>query len=197
MQASKLSADTRFKQRSHLPLTIILLLPLLIISASTMVYMTGVGMPETTKNRGKLVSPPMHIGEHFTALGSANGGSALPGETGRWSLLYQLPDNCLEQCSQLLHFMRQLHVASGKHAAKFDRYLLVSATKEQSLIAERYPRLLQISSNLSLQNLTAPAHSNSIFYLIDPQGFLMMSYDDGHVLKDYITDLKFLFSNSN
>ncbi|CAH0992989.1 hypothetical protein SIN8267_03128 [Sinobacterium norvegicum] len=202
MQTSSSIEDRSTKQSplwaTRLKLSAILALPILMIAASTFVYVTGVGMPTGTKNRGQLVVPAAQISDQLAVI-SGQDESTIPGQGVTWSMLYQEPKNgCKSDCLNSLYFIRQTHKAIGKYAPLLNRYYISREGKLNSDLLKNYPALIQLKA--SEQLMTTLENTNERqkpqYYLVDKQGFLMMTYSQENTLKDYITDLKFLFSNS-
>jgi hypothetical protein len=170
-----------------------------------------------TANRGELIQPPRPLAQaEFTAGPDAT----LPwtGRDRQWSLLVvnSGPD-CGQQCEHNLYLTRQIHMAMGKEAPRIRRLyvadrspaateLAVAALSDQRTLPADFPALLATEhrelyplqvDGVAFQDLF-PEHlaAADTWYLVDPAGWLMMTYDDGDSYKDVISDLKFLLKNS-
>jgi hypothetical protein len=183
---------------TRLKLSAILALPILMIAASTFVYLTGVGMPTGTKNRGVLVAPAQQIADQLSAIDGQED-AVMPGQQTTWSMLYrEPPGGCMQSCLDELYFIRQTHVAIGKYSHLIKRYYLPLDGQLNTELLELYPQMLQLAATDPLNDKLKLVNQaqTPMYYLVDKQGFLMMTYNAENTLKDYITDLKFLFSNS-
>jgi hypothetical protein len=126
---------------------------------------------------------------------------------------------CDEACEKSLYVTRQIQVAMGKHFSRLRRfYIEEEHTGNTELVVSQLsdgrpaPAAGDFSDYLvaehrGLQALTATAAGyNALFeehssdagtwYLADPAGWVMMSYNEQVPYKDVIADLKFLFKNS-
>jgi len=182
---------------TRIKLSMIFLLPIIVIAASSFVYFTGIGMPTTTMNRGQLVIPALSVKETFDSV-EGEASTLTPGTTQRWSLVYPFNDSCDEKCMDDLYFIRQVHIALGKYAGRVDRYTVAQHGVFEQAISDAYPHITQLQTSADIASLLInnTYDKEAKYYLIDQQGFIMMSYNQDNTLKDYLTDLKFLFSNT-
>lgn len=172
-----------------------------------------------TANRGTLVQPPRQMDEQDLRddLGDSAKVSALEA---RWTMVIPATaGRCDESCEKTLYVTRQIHVAMGKNFNRLRRfYISDHAVKDTQLTVETLsddhpaPAAGEFAQYLStehqgLQGLTLsaaayaalfPEHGAdaSTWYLMDPAGWIMMSYNDEVPYKDVIADLKFLLKNS-
>lgn len=170
-----------------------------------------------TANQGELVQPPRQIDEItlFDDLGTPRKYADLEP---RWTLAVpQAGSDCGVDCEHLLYLTRQIHVAMGKDFNRIRRVYLSEAPLNQAGLAldrlsddnpvpdslaelldteHRGTKYLQLSpggfDKLFVEQRAAP----DTWYLIDPAGWVMMSYNDSTHYKDVISDLKFLLKNS-
>jgi hypothetical protein len=99
-----------------------------------------------------------------------------------------------------------MHTALGKQMNGLRRFYLTDenevAPVTASLLAEEYPKLQRFFTSSEqleqlLGNLNDVDYRNGkTYFLVDPMGFVMMSYTDQHGLKDLLSDLKFLLKQS-
>ena len=61
----------------------------------------------------------------------------------------------------------------------------------------RRTRALRLPEGSFVELFPEWQRDNSTWYLIDPRGWIMMSYDSDIPYKDVISDLKFLLKNSS
>ncbi len=171
-----------------------------------------------TANSGELVQPPRPIDEY--AMREDTGALFKYGDFDpKWTFVIPgASDSCDEYCENTLYVTRQIHIAIGKEFSRIRRvYLSEYAVSATALAVERlsddrpappdFKALLE-SEHRGLKALTLadggyaalfPEHASdrSTWYLVDPAGWIMMSYNSEHHYKDVISDLKFLLKNSS
>ena len=170
-----------------------------------------------TANRGALVQPPRQIDE--ANLHEQNGmvfrnANLEP----RWTFIVPgAGGRCDAFCEKSLYLTRQIHVALGKEFNRVRRlYVADTATAETQLavqeLSDARPAPADFSTYLAGEHrgLVALAIQSaemdllfaeyradpSTWYLMDPAGWIMMSYNSDISYKDVIADLKFLLKNS-
>jgi hypothetical protein len=171
-----------------------------------------------TANSGRLIQPPRQIDEIAmrTDTGAAMKYTDLPR---KWTMVIANEGAvCDASCEKSLYVTRQIHVALGKGFSRIGRlYLSEQASGQTSLgvsqLSDDRPapgsldELLD-SEHRGLKSLTLAAggyeklfpeqrQDKSTWYLVDPAGWVMMSYNSGNHYKDVISDLKFLLKNSS
>jgi hypothetical protein len=156
-----------------------------------------------TKNNGTLISPPRAIAELPLQLGNGEVFDFAK-QPKRWRILLSASSHCDSQCQQNLYLTRQIHIALGKDSNRVQRYLVVT---QWPLDAE-FEKLLQEHPKLQVLKVDANAFDQYFaksqlqplrdqqYIVVDPAGWLMMSYGPQHDGKAVIKDLKFLLSNS-
>lgn len=124
----------------------------------------------------------------------------------KWSLIYLVPKNCIQGCHENLYKMRQLHTALGKDMPRLQRiYMFLEPHIDSNVhqfLQETYPEVLQIA--LDTQHITSlvPNHEHKkysqvgAFYIVDPQGNVMMYYPGDMTIKNVLADLKRLLKVS-
>ena len=171
-----------------------------------------------TANRGQLVQPPRQLDEHVVV--NASGVQVKYAELPRkWTMLVPNPGaECAADCEQTLYLTRQIHIAIGKEFNRIARmYLSETAVADTALaVAElsddrpapaSFAQLLE-TEHRGLKALTLAqgsygqlfperAQDPTTWYLVDPAGWVMMSYNSEIHYKDVISDLKFLLKNSS
>ncbi|MBN7797101.1 hypothetical protein JYP50_10890 [Parahaliea mediterranea] len=171
-----------------------------------------------TANNGRLVEPPRQLAE---AGLRDSGGGALDFDALEAQWTFAVPNSgetCAAQCEQLLYLTRQIHLAMGKEYNRIRRFYIsdtpVAGTRlEVGALSDDHPlppgfpaylereheqmRALEVDgatmARLFAEHLSAP----DTWYLVDPAGWIMMSYDSSVSYKDVIADLKFLLKNSS
>ncbi len=210
-------------RNNRLVLATIIGLPLTMILAATWLWwfvvrgdLDLVGMLGTA-NSGTLVQPPRQLADY--RLIDADGYEFVRSEQEpKWTLLVPVNETgCDNACEQGLYVSRQIHVAMGKEFARINRYLVAPAAPAQMTLdvlqlsdaspapdsfeaylenEHRGLEALQLSADSIAELFPENATDASTWYLVDPGGWVMMSYTAGTHYKDVISDLKFLLKNS-
>lgn len=193
-------------RRNRIKLLFIMLTPLVVVGLATLVYYTGIGIPESTRNKGMLVQPPRQIDE--IALSDADGKPwRYADSTPDWTLLSAGPGDCGEACRARLYLSRQIRVAIGRDADRVQRYYLsLDAVLEPGfaayLAAEHKDLRVLHATPADWKKLAGrpgdpDASAGEPLYIVDPRGFVMMVYLSAHGGKDTISDLQFLLKYSH
>ena len=171
-----------------------------------------------TANRGTLVQPPRQLDER--ELKDAKGLSFKYADLEpRWTMLVPgAGARCDEVCEHNLYVTRQIHVAMGEGFNRLRRMYISESSVENTELAveelsDHRPAPSEFARYLAqehqgLKALTLASggygllfdeHSEDpgTWYLVDPQGWIMMSYNAEVPYKDVIADLKFLLKNSS
>lgn len=170
-----------------------------------------------TANNGTLVQPPRQIDE---LLLYDENGAAFPFADlePKWALLVPGVDgDCDASCEEKLYITRQIHVALGKNFNRVRRlYVSEDAAADVDLavveLSDGHPvtdsfadylaqehrglKPLVLETGGSERLFPELRQDPSTWYLVDPAGWIMMSYNSGTSYKDVISDLKFLLKNS-
>lgn len=170
-----------------------------------------------TANRGALVQPPRQIDE--VALFDDTGARRRYADLEpRWTLAVPQPGaDCAAACEHLLYLTRQIHVAMGKEFGRIRRVYLsetppgqttlgVSTLSDERAAPASFGEMLDTEHRGMRYLQLGPGGFDALFpeqrdapdtwYLVDPAGWVMMSYNDSIDYKDVISDLKFLLKNS-
>jgi hypothetical protein len=172
-----------------------------------------------TANRGTLVQPPRQLYEQDLRAGSGEP-VAVPGSESRWAMVIPVArGRCDEACEQRLYETRQIHLAMGKEFNRLHR-LYISDHSAASIelavqsLSDGRPapaagdfaaylasehgdlRAVTVSAERFHSLFPEQAADPSTWYLADPAGWVMMSYNKDVPYKDVISDLKFLLKNS-
>jgi hypothetical protein len=210
--------------KNRMVLLLIAGIPLTVILAATWLWyfvingdLDLVGMLGTA-NRGTLVQPPRQLDER--ELKDASGASFKYEDLEpRWTMLVPgTGENCDETCEHSLYMTRQIHVAMGEGYGRLQRmYISDRSVADTELrvpqLSDHRPAPPDFAQYLAaehrgLKTLTVPSgdyvqlfaehgEDPATWYLVDPQGWIMMSYNDKVSYKDVISDLKFLLKNSS
>ena len=127
--------------------------------------------------------------------------------------------SCGAQCESRLYLTRQIHIAMGKDLARIRRMYvaddvppaatLLSAGKlsDDTPIPDSFEQFLETQHRGLLPIQLGKEDFSGMFseyvadpgvwYLMDPAGWIMMTYNADVTYKDVISDLKFLLKNSS
>jgi len=169
-----------------------------------------------TANRGSLVQPPRQI-DDTQILDQEGAPLRYRDLEPRWAMVTVAAEHCDAACEGALYLTRQVHVALGKDFNRIRRLLVserplpgiplqVDALSDGSaapgdlaaLLAGEHDgvRALRLSAGGVDRLFGEVRQDNSTWYLVDPAGWIMMSYNSGTGYKDVIADMKFLLKNS-
>ncbi|TNC81415.1 MAG: hypothetical protein C9356_08780 [Oleiphilus sp.] len=188
------------RRKSQLKLLGIFAVATVPVIAAFVMYFGGIAIPGNTTNKGHLLWPPAEI----SVLGKyENSASAIIAQEQKWFLMLSGNGACSEQCLDLLHAMRQVHVSMGRELERVGR-MLVGVTDQQGTLLKQYPKLKMAVLDPSMQGRVAPLLSDGevsadawVIWLVDPLGNVLLRYDAEHTGYDMISDLKRLLKLSN
>ena len=194
-------------------------IPVIIILASTWLwYYVASGRLDLvgvlgTANRGELVSPPLAIAD-LSPVDSGGRAFQLGTERPLWRIVIPGGERCDADCEALLYYTRQIHTAMGKYANRIQRVYLAQGAAPGSPAVERikeaYPAINLLYTAAPVRPVVAMANTavgeeasataKNVapgYYVMDPAGWLILSYAADADGKDVMADLKFLLKNSN
>lgn len=190
---------------SKLELWLILLIPIAGLLIFTFMYFSGVGVPQATTNNGSLIQPPRSI-ETVAIIDVDNNEFVYNNNSHKWTILIPAVGGCNKSCESTLYFTRQMHTALGKQMNGLRRFYLTDektiAPTTAALVLAEYPKLERFFTSAEQMELLlgrvdgVDYRDGKTYFLVDPMGFIMMSYTDQHGLKDLLSDLKFLLKQS-
>lgn len=183
---------------------------ILIVLASTLLFRASVlgdiDLPKLlgTKNKGTLLQPPQPIADLplQTGGGEPFDYAALPKQ---WSIVLPVGRHCDERCQAMLYTTRQLHIALGKHADRVRRFLVATEypldTDFERLLAEHPKLTVLVTTRPAFDQYFQKARLQPLqdrqYFIVDPDGWAMMYYNDQQDGKEVMADLKFLLTNSH
>lgn len=139
------------------------------------------GLPTT--NKGQLLSPPAAFADlHLRGL---DGRPLAQGFLDHhWWLVYVLPAECDAACHNRLYQMRQVRRAVGADADRLNLVVVqtqVPAAATATLLQSQFPDLLRAAGqaadiNTALAASGAGAAGAGRLYVMDPLGYIMLSY---------------------
>lgn len=159
-----------------------------------------------TINHGDLVLPPVPIEE--VGILSIKDQTTYPSSefSGQWSVVYLLPDHCLDGCQKNLYFLRQIHTSLGKDNYRVKNrawFLPHQDTQFSTFIEDNYPNtLINLVNEEDFRKYLNPLVDETervevgAFYIIDPIGNLMMAYSGDTAPSSLKKDLKRLIKVS-
>ena len=179
---------------------IIIAMILLGMIMAYVMFHTGWLLPSGTTNKGELLRPPVALQTLSLTHDSPTLKALFTSEntTKRWRLLVPVTADCGEICRQNLYVTRQVHIRLAEKAYRVERIILQLGTVNQEIEAwlqQNHPNVIVASSThekLAAWLMAANIDGNleDYYYLIDQQGFAMMSYDTQHSGQDLLDDLK-------
>lgn len=194
--------DPRAVRRGRIIALLLFSIALVPVVLATAMYFGGWGATGASANKGELIQP---VGE-VAAFGLEDEqGQPLTdrfyplAEEPRW-LVLTLAGRCGPACQTALHKTRQVHIALGRESDRVERAVWSAELTEEQL--EDYPELmrLRLAEGTSLPD-RLPGAANLLesyqIYVIDPNGNVILRYDDGNSGEDLLDDLKKLLRLSN
>ncbi len=196
----RLTDQQKQQRRGRLQAAAIMLIVILPMIIAYSVYYTGVGIPKGTVNKGQLIDPPQQIDD--LPLQTLDGEAWRVSEQAkRWRWIIPGYANCNEQCQKNLYLTRQVHIRLAEKSGRVERlYLLLddhidAATLE--FIHTEHPHVPIVKAPadavkelLAQTNLPPDAIAAGHYFLMDQEGFVMMSYTPLDQGKDLLDDIK-------
>jgi hypothetical protein len=171
-----------------------------------------------TANRGELLQPPRQFAD-LQLLDDAGHPVTYDDLEPRWSLVVvNSGEACDQDCEHNLYMTRQIHVAMGKEFSRIRRLyvgelppaqtgLSVPSLSDGAPLPASFAGYLEAGhrgivplhvSSTEFTRFFAEQESDArLWYLADPAGWVMMTYNADVSYKDVISDLKFLLKNSS
>ena len=171
-----------------------------------LLFKTEFAIPTNTVNKGDLLLPPQEIVELPLFDESGEPVDILAGDN-KWRILIPGSANCDDSCEQTLYLTRQVHTRLGNKAGRVQRYYL---NRDQQLSAATKERFKVEYPHLKTVNMTADDFADFIadsnvanaddldqrYFVMDQEGFVMMSYLPRHTGNELLIDLKRLLRYS-
>lgn len=216
--------DMDKRTNNRMVLLLIAGIPVIIILSATWVWyfvvrgdLDLVGVLGTA-NRGTLVQPPRQI-DDAVILEPGGARFRYADLKPRWTMVIPAPGgDCGTSCENALYLTRQIHTALGKEfnrirriyisdTAPGDTRLTVRELSDKHPVPDSFAQFLEQDHRGLLPLVLAPDEMDKLFaeyrhepgtwYLVDPSGWIMMSYNSSISYKDVMADLKFLLNNSS
>lgn len=176
---------------------LVVLLPMVIAYG---VYFTGIGMPTGTINKGELLTPPVPISAWQLRTQSGDAW-VLDEQPTKWRLLIPGAASCDQACQDNLYLTRQVHIRLGEKGLRVERFYLLTDESLSNSLSEHLERehatakVLHVDeeamrASLASTNLPGDPVEEGRYFLMDQEGFVMMSYDAEQSGNDLLKDIK-------
>jgi peroxiredoxin len=162
--------------------------------------------PEALKNHGQLVQPPVTLlADPQQQTGTGLRSAAI---TGKWLLLYVMPEICARKCTDNIKTMRQIHKAAGRQGQHL-AIVVLSKNHVDSEIQSSIESIYQgvnLVADASADTLSALARINSGLmneqgqqqniqtYVVDPMLNVVLAYSENANPSGISKDLKRLLN---
>ena len=183
-------------QRQLLLVASLFIVPL---AAAALLYYSSAWRP-VVNSQGSLIDPPRQVSTAGLVL--ADGGHA-PADVllGRWSLVHPTAA-CDQRTRGLLDELQRVRLALDKDTTRVRRVLLHAGGCASAELPSRDADLLVLSApgaagEAALAQFPPAVHGTHGIYIVDPQGFLMMSYPATGFARGLLRDLERLLRLSN
>lgn len=166
-------------------------------------FKTQVGVPQNTINKGELVPVPQQMNElNLIDLKNEPWDSSQMAD--KWWLVTPIAEVCDESCQQSLWVTRQVRTRLNEKRGRVKRLAVLTATNlEPSVkekLSEEHPDLTWVSaSNYSNWAQSQPLLESAPkrgYFIVDQQGWAMMTYDSRQSGNDLLKDIKRLLRYS-
>lgn len=186
--------DTK-KMRSKIFLAVLLLTPILVVTFSTLYFLSGMS-PEGTKNNGVFFKSYFDLNDFKNIEGKQD---LIKFEDGKWILSIYVTD--IESSNQSIYLARQLNVALNRDINKIKRVLFYSNKLLESNLKDiklQYPRVEIVEDkngvllNVLQRNSMLDFNVENPIFVIDPYGRAVMYFLPDTDPKLILKDLKVL-----
>jgi cytochrome oxidase Cu insertion factor (SCO1/SenC/PrrC family) len=178
----------------------VFIVPLLI--AIAMYVMRGDSAKTNAAAHGELIHPAQPI-ETMQLRADDSTLYSLNDIKGKWTYFLYIKDSCNLECEAALFKIRQTRISTGRERNRVRLLLATDSDKAVSIdtnIKQRNSGVIfsQIE-DLTISDEVAQKEKlqSTYIYIIDPNGNLMMKYDDTSTSKSMLRDIKKLLKLSN
>lgn len=196
-----LRGERRLQRRGRIiagSLVALVSLPMLL---AYILYHTGIGIPQGSVNEGDLLSPPQAFADWQPTRLNGESWSVDDQARKRWRWIIPVDRDCSGRCEDNLYLTRQVHVRLASEAYRAERIVLAvdGGLSEQRLawLEEEHPGVeilrpdaAAMMNSLAQTNLSESPRSSGRYYLMDQEGFVMMSYSPDHSGGQLLDDIK-------
>lgn len=178
---------------------------LLPMVAAYLMFTTGIGLPTKTINKGTLLEPATSILP--LNITTTEGIPIDFSNEKKWRWLIVGSNNCQQACLDNLYISRQVHIRLGEKAVRLERFYLNTDAQFSSAFAsqlqQEHPRLVLAhvdaetwKKNFEKTSAAAIELDGSELYVVDQEGFAMMTYGASNSGEDMLDDIKRLLKYS-
>tara|TARA_Y100000748_G_scaffold299498_1_gene296447 strand:+ start:2267 stop:2842 length:576 start_codon:yes stop_codon:yes gene_type:complete len=152
-----------------------------------------------TSNYGSFINPIVELSEStFDDYSGEN--LNVNQHLTKWSLIYRMPKNCSQICSDEIYLVRQVNIALGKDMNRLERVIVLNQTIPSSEVDDlviKYPKAIVVKNNSStFINEINKITDRYVLLLTDPLGNVILGYDEGFEGKKLLKDIKKLLKLS-
>lgn len=164
-------------------------------------------MPTGTINKGELLTKPVAFPD-VSVTDAAGDAWQFTEQKNKWRWIITGGNDCDQHCEQQLYLTRQAHIRLGEKAGRVERIYLHPEQIDQNhyqYLQREHPHMQILSlpekdfqqfTNAVTASQPDPESSARRFFLMDPEGWLMMSYQEKHSGNDVLDDIKRLLKLS-
>ncbi|MDN3638031.1 hypothetical protein QWY82_04320 [Simiduia curdlanivorans] len=168
----------------------VILVPMVV---AYVIYETGLGIPTNTINKGVLLNPPVQI-DSLELRDRDNQPMTMAQQPQKWRLLVPAMSACDDACVEALYITRQVHTRLNEKYTRVERVFLVadldSATEQLIATEHANIQVVKVDPSAWAALLAQTNYAQGRYLMMDPDGFLMMYYQDQHTGNDLLADLK-------
>ena len=152
-----------------------------------------------TSNYGSFINPIVELSEStFDDYSGEN--LNVNQHLTKWSLIYRMPKNCSQICSDEIYLVSQVNIALGKDMNRLERVIVLNQTIPSSEVDDlviKYPKAIVVKNNSStFINEINKITDRYVLLLTDPLGNVILGYDEGFEGKKLLKDIKKLLKLS-
>ena len=118
----------------------------------------------------------------------------------KWYLIYITNPNCSDLCQNDIYLLRQINIALGKDMERVKRIVLLNDDTKTNLGKElqiKYPNLIVVSNqSSSFTKVLNKVKRNYNLFLVDPNGNVILGYNENFEGKKLLKDIKKLLKLS-
>lgn len=177
------------RARGRLQLILLLLVAIGPMILATAMYQWRFWVPDARNYHGELIGN----GQSLADLGVSGATQE------RWQILVTAPQECAEDCRQLVYTARQIQIGLNRDAARASHGLAISSPLPADYDAQlqrEYPQLGRYGLDLPAYQKTSKGASGAQLWLVDPHGNLVLRYDARVKGKAILNDLRLLLKLS-
>lgn len=200
--------EQRLKKRGQWQAALLMLIIFIPMALAMLVYHTGTGLPQSTTNKGILLSAPLSI-DSIALYDNRQDPWQLAQQNPQWRWVYFLDGSCQTACQQQLYKSRQAHIRLAEKAGRVERLVIATHRSVNPALSyflqQQHPRLQLLSTSEEIfrhwqrelhSRLPVDTSVDQAQLLMDPQGWLLMFYGSEHTGGDLLGDIRKLLRTS-